>query len=102
MAKILAIHNQRMLKLMAATVLSGKVDSESEYCDKIKYAKKNLFNIKSGHQSFTIEHIINACRFTGANANWILGIEANVMRKPGKKALELLKEAVLAVEVEYN
>lgn len=102
MAKKLKVQNERMLKLITWAVMAGKVNSESEFCDKIKYAKKNLFNIKNGHQSFTIEHVINACKFTGANANWILGMEPNMMRKPGKNAMELLREAVMAVEAEWS
>jgi hypothetical protein len=91
-----------MLKLMDSAVSSRKVNSESEYCLKIKFPKNNLYNVRTGHQSFTIEHIINACKFTGANANWILGLEANVMRKPAKKTLDQLREVFLAVEAELG
>lgn len=91
-----------MLKLMEWAISTDKVETEGEYCEKIGFTRNNLSNIKKGHQAFTREHMINACTFTGANANWILGIEVNMMRKPAKKAIDLLREAFISVEAELQ
>lgn len=94
----LSMHNTRMLKLMAFWISSGKVDSTSEYCDMIGYRRNNIDNIKKGRQSFTIDHITKACRLTGANSNWILGLESTMMRKVSTQPLEQIKQAVIALE----
>jgi hypothetical protein len=96
----ISTHNARMLKLFAWAIAEGKVNSDKEFCEKIKFHYTNLSNVRTGKQSFTIDHIINACLLTGANANWILGLEQNMMRKPSRKAIDMLKEAVIAVEME--
>jgi hypothetical protein len=98
----LFITDKRMLMLMEWAIDNKKATSETEYMEKINFARTNLSNVRKGLQSFTKEHILNAAVLTGANINWIFGLESNMMRKPGKSAFELLKEAVVAVKGELE
>lgn len=92
-----------MLALMAKAVNDGKVaTTETEYLEKIGFSRTNISNVRRGHQSFNKDHIRRACEITGANANWILGIESGVMRKGSGSPLERLKLAVVELEAELN
>lgn len=99
----LFISDQRMLALMEWAVGRIKgIDTETEYLSRINFPRTNISNVRKGTQSFTKEHILNACMITGANVNWIFGIESNMIRKPGKDPIHLLKQAVIAVEQDWK
>lgn len=94
--------DEKMLVLMDYAVRSGIVDTEMSYCEQIGYARTNLSNVRKGLQSFRIEHVRQACILTGACADWILGLEKQMFRKPGKTTLQALKQAVAAVEFDLK
>jgi hypothetical protein len=94
----LDIIDSRMLELMAYAVRENLVKNESEYLTSIGFSRTNIGNIRRGHQSFSTDHIHNACVITGANANWLFGIEKNMLRKEEKDPVERLKQ--LSVEIE--
>lgn len=94
----LNIIGSRMLQLMAYAVKEGMAKNESDYLLKIKFPRTNISNVRRGHQEFTKDHILNACKLTGANANWIFGIESNMMRKEEKDPLDRLKQSVIELE----
>ena len=96
------ISDQKMLALMDYCVKKGMCENETEYLNSIEFPRTNISNIRSGHQSFTRDHIYKACEFTGANANWIYGFEANMMRKQSLSAIDRLKQAVIVVEQELK
>ena len=98
----LSIPDSRMLALLDWSLANKLVSTEKEYFEKIKFARTNISNIRRGHQSFTRDHILEACKFTGANANWILGLETNMMRKESKKPLDQIKQAIVALESELK
>ena len=102
MTNKLFISDERMLKLMQYAIENGYADSESEYMEKINFQRTNILKVRAGIQGFTKEHIHTAAHMTGANINWIFGIESNMMRKPPVKAIMLLKQAVTAVEDELS
>lgn len=95
----LAIPDQRMLQLMDWAVKNGIAETENEYWTKIEFARTNISNIKAGRQGFTRNHILLACKMTGANANWILGLEKNMFREnTAKTPVELLRQVVMQLE----
>lgn len=97
----LPIPDQRMLQLMEWAVKNDLVSAAGEYWEKIGFPRTNISNVKKGTQGFTREHIKSACIFTGASANWILGIDKAMFRETtAKDALQLLKEATAAIEME--
>jgi hypothetical protein len=98
--KKLFITDQRMLQLMEKTIDEGKVKNETHYCDKIKFPRTCLSNVKHGRQSFTKQQILNACLLTGASADYVFGLSNIIKRTATKQPLELLKDAVMAVESE--
>ena len=98
----LFISDERMLKLMNYAIDNGVVDTESDYLEKINFLRTNIVQVRKGMRGFTKEQIHAAAKLTGANINWIFGIEANMMRRPGKNAITLLKEAVMAVDAELT
>lgn len=98
----LTISNERMLVLMAWALARDLFATEKSFLLAIGFGPNNIGNVRKGMQGFTIDHITNACRLTGANANWILGLEGNMLRKPGSTPLEQLQAAVVGIEQEMK
>jgi hypothetical protein len=98
--KKLFITDQRMLKLMEWSINAGIAKDETHYCEKIKFARNCLVNVKKGRQSFTKAQILNACLLTGASADYIFGFTNSIKRSGSKQPIDMLREAVMAVEGE--
>ena len=99
----LHISDQRMLQLMEWAIKNKIATNETDYCKQIEFRRSNIINIKNLHQSFSKFTIVKACEITGANANWILGIEEVMFRSSkSKSAMQLLKEATVAIELELK
>ena len=94
----LHIYDNRMLDLITWALRAKIAPNESTYLAMISFPRTNISNVRKGKQSFSREHIKNACQLTGANANWIFGLETNMMRKPAKGPIEKIKEAVMEIE----
>lgn len=90
--------DQRMLKVMEWAVKKGMAKHESDYLTKIGFSRTNISNVRTGHQSFSKDHIAEACRVTGANANWIFGLENNMFRKDSKNPLDRARAALEEIE----
>lgn len=97
MAKLF-ITDQRMLLLMEWAIQIGIAENQSQYMEMIGFSRTNINNIRNSHQHFTREHILKACELTGASADYVFGLTNLRLRKPPRKGIELLKEAVGAVE----
>lgn len=101
MAKLF-ISDQRMLQLMEWAIKNKIASGETEYLEKIKFARNSIVKVREGTQGFRKNHILNACKITGASADYIFGLTNNMMRKQPTKAIDLLKQAVEAVEQEIK
>jgi len=96
----LPIPDQRILQLMEWAVSSDLVKNEGQFWDKIGFIKNNVSNVRRGHQSFRIDHITAACTLTGANANWVLGIEEEMFRNgTAKDPVQIIKQALRMLEI---
>ena len=102
MPKKLFISDERMLQLKDWALENGFADTESEYWEKIDFARTSISNVKAKTQSFRHYHIYNACKLTGASADYIFGLTNNLLRKQETKPIELLKQAVRAVDEELR
>lgn len=102
MAKRLFITNERMLLLMQWAVRERVCENETEYLTSIGFPRTNLNNVKQGKLSFTKDHILKACELTGASADYVFGFTNIRTRKTGKESIQLLKEALTAVELELK
>ena len=102
MPKKLFIADERMLQLMEYAVEKGIVESSAEYWEKIDFARTSISNVKQGTQGFRNYHIYNACKLTGASADYIFGFTNVMFRKAPVKPIDLLKQAVTAVEKEIK
>jgi hypothetical protein len=98
----LFIADERMFKLMEWSVENGLVPTQSHFLDAIGFTRNNLTKVRKGLQGFRGEHILKACQFTGASADYIFGLTNEMKRKATRKPLDLLKEAVVAVEHELK
>lgn len=88
-----------MLLLMEHAVNNLRIaGSEKEYMEMIGFTATNISNVKQGRQGFGKDHILNACRLTGASADYIFGLTSTMMRKENKNPIEMIKEAVRALE----
>lgn len=102
MAKKLFISDERMLQLMEWAIGQGIVATETEYWEKIDFARTSISNVKQGTQGFRTYHILNACRLTGASADYIFGFTNVITRRRPPEPFALLKQAVEAVGQELR
>lgn len=102
MPKKLFISDERMLKLMEWAVAEGIVSTETEYWEKIKFGRTSISNVRAGTQGFRNYHIMNACKLTGASADYIFGFTNVITRKKAPEPYALLKQAVEAVGQELR
>lgn len=100
--KKLFITNERMLLLMEWALQHGIADTESGYLEMIDFPRTNIRNVRTGHQSFTKEHILLACKVTGASADYIFGFTNAIARRKPDRGIEALKLAVHAIELEMK
>lgn len=98
----LFISNERMLLLMEWAIQTGIANNERDYLQQIGFPPTNISNARTGHQSFTKEHILKACEITGASADYIFGFTSQRLRKPARKSIDMLKETVHAIELELK
>ena len=100
----LDIVDQRMLDLMeycVATRYQG-IASKGEWCRIIGIRVQYMDNIKKGTRKFTRDQLAAAGRKIGANMNFLYGLSSEVLRKDKRTPLEMLQEAVKAIETEYG
>jgi hypothetical protein len=102
MATKLFITNERMLKLMDWAVSEDLAIDNADFLEKIGFTRTNIYKVKAGTNGFTNEQIWNACKLTGASADYIFGFTNSMMRKQPAKGVDLLKQAVHTVELELN
>lgn len=102
MADQLFISDQRMLLLMKWAIDKGIAESENVYLEQIGFNRRNLYKLRAGDIGFTKVHILKAAELTGANINWIYGLESNMLRQKSQSAIEQLQAAVIAVETELQ
>jgi hypothetical protein len=100
--KKLFISDARMLALISHAIEINLVASERQFLQSIDFNVSNITNIRNGNQSFTKEHIYNACKFTGASADWIFGFNSEMKRKKTDKPIKILKQAVAMIEQELK
>jgi len=98
----LFISDERMLQLMEWAIADGIAVNQADYLEKIGFTRTNISNTRKGQQGFTKEHIWNACQLTGASADYIFGFANTRLRKPERKPMEQLREAVRAVDLELK
>jgi hypothetical protein len=102
MEKKIALTDQRMLRLKDYALKQRLVSTDGEYFGLIGFHHTNICNIRNGRQRFTVDHITAACKLTGANANWILGLDNTMMRKEYKLLIDKLREMVISLESEQK
>ncbi|WPV66327.1 hypothetical protein [Chitinophaga sp. LS1] len=103
MADKLFIADERILQLMEYAISTDIVDTQKEFLNEIGFGANNLGKLRNGERHFTPDNILKAATMTGANLNWIFGLEKNMLRD-GKKhtAIDLLKSAVIQLESELQ
>jgi hypothetical protein len=89
---------KRMFSLAAWAVSKNVATSEKDFLVQIGFPYSNYSNVKSGRQSFSKEHIFNACKLTGASADYLLGLSTTMFAKESRDPLEMIKQAVKSLE----
>ena len=102
----LPLWDERMLLVMKYVISNGIKDihTKTAFMQAIGFSSAaNLSQIKTGAQSFRLEHIQAACKLFKLDANYFLDDKCTLMTR-GKKssAMQQLKEAVQAVGIELG
>ena len=67
--------NSRMLKIMDASIITGRVKNKTMWCRKIGLPMQNLKpQILTGKQTFTHTQIYNAVKLIGSSADYVYGL----------------------------
>lgn len=110
MAVEIFITDKRVLQLMEF-VISNHIKGITTQRDFLKIAGMHptvLAKIRKGIQGFTVKHIRIFSEYFDANLNWIFGFEPNMMNNNkskinhNPKPLEMMKEALFALELEMK
>jgi hypothetical protein len=99
-------YDKRMLQLMEYIITSrtNDITTKTAFLLSIGFnSTANMAQIKSGAQSFRIEHFVTACKKYNINANWFLDADCKVMNREGKKTstIDVLRQAVSVLASEY-
>lgn len=70
----------RMLQLIDILKQKRIIRFTSDFAEAVGTTRQIIYNIKKGHQRFTIAHIEKACKVYGVDANWILELSEEVFR----------------------
>jgi hypothetical protein len=87
MEELLFIADKRMLELMEWVLLQDDLelpDTQKAYLSLIGVHPNNIHNLRRGERGFTTQQILAAAELTGANVNWIFGLEPVMFRKAKK------------------
>lgn len=95
----LEIWDQRMLQFMEHCLSSGVCSTQRNFLISIGFIPENIGQLRNGRQSFTLQHIHAAAIKYGLNLNWIMGLDSEMRRKPGRSAIQQLKDAVKTIEL---
>lgn len=97
------IWNKRMIELIDYAVFNKMADNQTDFLKLIGISSvKNMYQIKSGKQSFRHEHFMNACIKFGVSMDWFYGF-TNVMKrtvssKSKSDPIQLIKDALVILE----
>lgn len=102
----LPLWDERMLLVMKYVISNGIKDihTKTAFMQAIGFSSAaNLSQIKTGIQSFRLEHIQAACKLFKLDANYFVDSSCTLMNR-GKKssAMQQLREAVQAVGIELG
>lgn len=95
----LPIWDQRMLFLMQHCI-SNRLCTSIEFCESIDFPVAALSQVRNRKQSFRLDNIQRAGLKYNVNINWIMGFDQEMKRKPGKSALQVLKDAIAGIEAD--
>lgn len=92
----LDITDQKVLEVAEYLKLVGSIKSKAQLWEIIGIHKQSVQNIKLGKQRFTAAHIQSLVSSFGINANYIMGVESNILlnRSKTKNPSKALPERV--------
>lgn len=97
--------DERMFIVMdyiAANRIKG-IASRKVFAETIGYLFTNLSNIRTGGQSFGIDHISECCKIYNVSADYIFGFTNDMFRNgTSLPAISRLKDAVREIEEELK
>jgi hypothetical protein len=96
------VTDYRMLELIDWAMEQDIVTSVAHFLRQIGIRPTKTDDFRKGKASFTKEHILKACKLTGASADYIFGFTEKVTRDKDVPAIEKLKSAVREVERELQ
>ena len=96
------IYDERMLMLADYCQETGICDTQAAFLESIGFTPGNISNLRRGKQHFTVSHLIAAAKKYKVNLNWLCGLSEQMFMVNGKSSLQMLKEAVKAVEAEHG
>ncbi len=78
--KPIHITSKRMIQLIENLKAAGTIKNRQEFLDVIGLEKQNYRTIVSGVRGFTVDQITKAIIEYKVNANWIFGVEKDIIQ----------------------
>lgn len=103
----LPIYDLRMLALMRHCIETKLAESQKDFLETIGFNPTNLKQIRKsidekGRQSFTIDHMMAACKKYKVSMDWICGFTPEMKLARNWTAVEMLDAAIVAVKAELS
>ena len=107
MATKIPIYDARMLALMRHCIETKLAESQKDFLEAIGFNPTNLKQIRKsidekGRQSFTIDHMMAACKKYKVSMDWICGFIPEMKLARNWTAVEMLDAALVAVKAELQ
>lgn len=92
-------HAKRALELFDYALENNLAGNKKELCEKIGINPHNISTIGKGKRAFTHEQMIELCRLTNGNMNWVYGFDKNKFReKKHRRPIDLVRELAAMLE----
>lgn len=103
----LPIYDLRMLALMRHCIETKLAESQKDFLETIGFNPTNLKQIRKsidekGRQSFTIDHMMAACKKYKVSMDWICGFTPEMKLARNWTAVQMLDAAIVAVKAELS
>lgn len=101
------IYDARMLALMRHCIDTRLAQSQKDFLETIGFNPTNLKQVRKpiterGRQSFTIDHMMAACKKYKVSMDWICGFTPEMKLARNWTAVEMLDAALVAVKAELQ
>ena len=93
---------KRVLKIVKHLIEAEKYETLPDIMEAMGMNPKNAWKLENGYTNLTLDNIIKFCDLTNASPDYLFGYSNIMFRGKQLKPLEMMKQAVKAIEEELK